>query len=106
MAMGTTAAATGRSVAQRVVDFGTTHVGKKVGDGSCWSLPYAALKHAGAKTPHDLGADLYVWGTRINNLKDAQPGDILQFKGVRIKHTETFPDGSWRSHEYDFGQLH
>jgi hypothetical protein len=98
--------ATERSVSQRVVNFGTTHVGKKVGDGSCWALPFAALQSAGAKTPWDLGSDLYVWGAAIPRLKDAQPGDILQFHNVRIKTVETFPNGAWRSHEFTFGTLH
>lgn len=103
--MGATAAAT-RSASQRVVDFGTTHVGKIVGKGSCWDLPLAALQSAGAKTPYDLGNDLYVWGTPINSLKDAQPGDILQFRGVKITTTRTFPNGSWRTDTLDFSELH
>ena len=93
------------NVAQRVVNFGTTHLGKQVGTGTCWDLPNEALKHAGAKIPAELG-DLYVWGTLIPSLRDAQPGDILQFKGVHIKWTDKHADGSWNSYALDFGDLH
>ena len=34
------------------------------------------------------------YGTKINP-QDAKPGDIVQFKSVKM--VETFPDGSWRS---------
>ena len=82
-----------KSVSQRVVEFGTTHVGKKVGSGECWDLPFEALKAAEAMTPWDLpGKNLYVWGEEIKDLKEAQPGDILQFEGVVIQ-------GSWVTRE-------
>jgi hypothetical protein len=103
--MGTTAAGD-KSVSLRVVDFGTTHIGKRVGkNATCWDLPFAALQHAGAKTPWDLH-DTYVWGTLIPDLKDAQPGDILQFEGVHIKRSWTLPDGRPAWETLDFGQRH
>ena len=94
------------SVSQRVVAYGTTHIGKKVDRGECWDLPFFALKNSGAKTPWDLGDDLYVWGTLVENLADAQPGDILQFEGVRIKRNWTLPDGRPAWEEFNFGERH
>lgn len=73
-----------KSSSQLVLEFGKTKLGHKVGRGECWDLPFFALKQAKASTPQDLGNDLYVWGTPIPNLSDAQPGDILQFEGVRL----------------------
>ncbi len=73
-----------KSSGQLVLEYGRTKLGHKVGRGECWDLPFFALKQAKASTPHDLGGDLYVWGTPIANLADAQPGDILQFEGVRL----------------------
>lgn len=78
---------TGTSAAERVLQYGTTMVGQKApGRGTCWDLPMQALKHAKAKTPHDIGKGLYVWGRKIDKLADAQPGDILQFSGVIVHH--------------------
>jgi hypothetical protein len=94
------------SVSQRVVSYGTTHIGKKVGRGECWDLPFYALQQSGAKTPHDLGADLYVWGTPIERLEDAQPGDILQFEGVRVKRNWMTADGRPAWEEFNFGTRH
>ena len=101
--MGTTTVADG-SVGQRVVDFGTTHIGMKVGRGECWDLPAEALEFAGAKPPPQT--HLYRWGTLIPNLRDAQPGDILQFERVRIKRNWTLPDGRPAWEEMKFGVHH
>lgn len=72
-------------------------MGHKVGRGECWDLPYYALQVVGAKTPHDLGTDLYVWGQEIP-LSEAKPGDILQFENVVIERH--WSDGSW--YKWDF----
>ena len=52
-------------IGEEVFRFASSRLRKKVGRGECWDLPFQALKAAGAKTPHDLGNDLYVWGTEI-----------------------------------------
>ena len=50
-----------------------------IGDGTCWDLPYEALKTAGAKMPNIYGGDLYDWGQLIP-IGSARTGDIIQFK--------------------------
>ena len=92
------------TVSQRVVDFGTTHLGMKVGRGECWDLPSEALEYAGAQPPPQ--ANLYRWGTLIPNLRDAQPGDILQFDHVKIKRQWTLPDGRPAWEELNFAVRH
>jgi hypothetical protein len=94
-----------KSSSQRVLEYGTTKLGHKVGRGECWDLPFYALKQAGAKTPQDLGKDLYVWGEVISNLADAQPGDILQFSGVRL-HREWREGNRTRWEDFNFATRH
>lgn len=90
---------------QLVVEYGATKLGHKVGRGECWDLPFYALKQAKAKTPHDLGSDLYVWGDPIANLADARPGDILQFEGVRL-HREWVVGNTKRWEDFNFSTKH
>ena len=107
-AEGTKKNGTKKTVSELVLDYATTRVGhRNPGSGECWDLPYYALLYAKAKTPYDLGKDLYVWGEPIANLEDAQPGDILQFEGVLL-------DGKWKTGDgrmeyweyYDFRGTH
>lgn len=68
-------------------------VGQQVGKGECWDLANQALKNAGARSSADYGPvgpdDDYIWGNEVL-LKDAQPGDILQFRDyVMITKTIT-----------------
>lgn len=87
---------------QKVVTWATGQLNKKVGAGECWDLAEEALKQAGAKTSKDLGpvdADSdYVWGTKVTNLKDVEPGHILQLRDHKVTITTevdyTFADGS------------
>ena len=74
-----------KTPSQVVLEYAKTKLGHKVGRGKCWDLPFEALRHANAKTPHELGRGLYFWGQKIDRLEDAQPGDILQFEKVHIK---------------------
>jgi hypothetical protein len=71
-----------------VVRFCEEHAGKKVGDGECSTLAEEALGAAEAKTSRDLsssGGDVDpVWGTPVERLEDALPGDVLQFRDVKI----------------------
>ena len=87
---------------QKIVTWARGNLGKKIGRGVCWDLGEQALKQAGAKTSRDLGsvdkdAD-YIWGDRITDLKDVQPGDILQLRDHLVTTTTltkyTFDDGS------------
>ena len=90
------------TTSQKIVTWARGNLGKKIGRGVCWDLGEQALKQAGAKTSRDLGsvdkdAD-YIWGDRINDLKDVQPGDILQLRDHLVTTTTltkyTFDDGS------------
>ena len=63
-------------------------IGQQVGRGECYDLADEALRHVGAKSAPSFGKITknanYVWGDKIK-LKDAQPGDILQFRNHKIK---------------------
>lgn len=91
---------------QKIVTFAQGQIGTTVGGGECTDLVEAALRSAGAKALHDLGQTdqqvgkkdhAYVWGDAIA-LKDALPGDILQFTDHNVKIdvtvTWTFKDGT------------
>lgn len=89
------------SVNQKVVVWARAQVGKKIGRGQCWDLGEQALKGAGAQTSNDLGpvgSDTdYIWGD-AKQIKDIEPGDILQIRNHVIKTTTkstyVFADGS------------
>ena len=67
----------------RVVAFARSKIGEKVGDGDCSTLVQEALRDAGAKVLLSPAADgEYLWGEPRKSLKDAQPGDVLQFEKV------------------------
>src|SRR5215831_7746567 len=81
-------------------------VGKNiVGRGECYDLADHVLREAGAKSAPDFQKITgkrdqdYKWGTPID-VKDAKPGDILQFRDHHVqietvtKATMTYPDGS------------
>jgi hypothetical protein len=72
---------------QKVVTFAAGKQGRMVGRGECYDLADQALNQAGAKSAPDYGkvtddAD-YEWGRRIE-LKDVEPGDILQIRDHKI----------------------
>ncbi|CAM5790840.1 hypothetical protein ACFOHU_01435 [Ottowia pentelensis] len=77
-----------------VLNWANGQIGKQVGAGECWDLADRALKNAGAKSSADYGPtgpdDDYIWGTEVQ-LKDSQPGDILQFRDYVMK-TKTVID--------------
>ncbi len=71
---------------EKVVSFARSKVGKPVGDGVCITLAMEALQSAGAKKiPLSDPKGDYVWGTPVPDLKDALPGDILQFRDAVFK---------------------
>lgn len=83
---------------QNVVVWARSRLGQQVGRGECWDLADQALRQAGAQSSTTTGAnDDYVWGDPVE-LKDATPGDILQFRDHVVKTvtvvTTTFADGS------------
>jgi len=64
---------------RKIVAFAVNNLGRRVGDGECWTLAAEALKQSGAQPPRG-----YVFGRAIS-LKEASPGDILQFKTARFE---------------------
>jgi RHS repeat-associated protein len=100
-----------KSLNQTVAEYAQRNIGKKaVGKGECWDLGEEALKSAGAQTSKDLtpnfGADSdYVWGTPVKDLKNLEPGDILQFRDHVVTITKVttikYKDGSTESDEAD-----
>ncbi len=85
----------------KVLQWASGQVGKQIGAGECWDLANKALLQAGAGTSSDFGsmdADAdYVWGDEVA-LKDALPGDILQYRDYEMTTTTTtdvtFADGT------------
>jgi len=78
-----------------VLAFATAQMNRRVGvRGECWDLAQEALETSGLARP---GADLYVWGTRIDRLSDARPGDIIQFDRFEniIEISSTDESSSW-----------
>jgi hypothetical protein len=88
------------SVNEKVLQYAKDHVGEKVGNGQCTALAFEALRFAGAKRFPPSGDDAdYVWGKRLASLKEAKPGDVLQFRDAVFKGKGRLPDGrrgSWR----------
>jgi hypothetical protein len=86
-------------MASQIVAFGQNHLGQAVGDGECYDLADQALRHAHAKSAPDYGrvtedAD-YVWGKPVM-LRDARPGDIVQFQNFTLRTTVIGSDASQR----------
>ena len=100
--MGKPSPKTTMTLNKQVIVWARGNLMKTVGKGECWDLAEEALKKAGAKTSNDLGEvkkdSDYVWGT-LKDVKDVDPGDILQFRDHEVTITTytkvTFPDGSW-----------
>ena len=68
-------------VNQRVVAFAKQNLGKKVGNGECWTLAADAISAAGGKRPRD-----YVHGRELRPGEAVLPGDIMQFTSVRLEN--------------------
>jgi len=84
------AAAPTAAIAESVVSYASRRLGRRVGNGECFTLADRALRHAGARSAADYGAILpdgdYVWGTEVS-LANLRPGDIIQFRGYRCTVT-------------------
>ena len=67
---------------QKVMDYVSTTIGKKVGNGECWELAAKALELTHARWDHN-----YKYGREVNPAKECiYPGDFIQFEGVVIKY--------------------
>lgn len=69
---------------RKVLEFAYNHLGQQVAGGQCWALGAEALDYAGAAPPRGV-----VFGKEVP-LKDALPGDILEFSNAVVVN----PDGS------------
>jgi hypothetical protein len=92
----------------KVIQWASAQLGKQIGAGECWDLANSALDQAGAGTSSDFGPmgadDDYIWGDEVA-LKDALPGDILQYRDYEMTTTTTtdvtFADDSgWTDSPY------
>lgn len=68
---------------QQVLNFAQTNLKKKVGRGECWDLAKFALESCGATWDHK-----FEFGKLLTKDECLMPGDIIQFKGVKIKYKE------------------
>jgi len=85
---------------EKVLEFARSKKGEMVGDGECTALAREALRFAGAKRfpPADFDED-FVWGTQVDSLEKALPGDVLQFRDAVFKGSKVFPNGAYKTWE-------
>lgn len=71
---------------RQILAFAEKQLGQQVGDGECWTLADQAFRQARVKHP-----GTYVWGRALAGSEQVLPGDVIQFKTVRLEK-----DGSWQ----------
>ncbi len=90
------------NINQAVATWARGRIGQQVGAGECWDLAEQALAASGGRLSGSFGevtpnAD-YIWGTRITDLRQLRPGDIIQMRDFTETDTGTtavtFADGS------------
>jgi hypothetical protein len=81
---------------EKVVAFARSLLGKKVGDGQCLTLAIFALRSAGAGgySLREPNGD-FVWGTLIEQPREAKPGDVLQFRDAVFKGKRYITKRRW-----------
>lgn len=77
----------GRAIGPRVVEFARSRLGERVGGGECSELADEALRYAGAGRP---GRG---WGVERASIREAEPGDIVQFEGCVFVARRVLPNG-------------
>ncbi len=92
-------------VNRKVLAYCAEHLGEKVDNGECAMLVVRAFEAADARTRRDvpkpdvdLKDDDYVWGKLLGPKDAVLPGDVIQFRDVRIttkagNRTSTFTMG-------------
>jgi hypothetical protein len=78
-------------VNEKIVEFARSKLGERVGDGECTTLAVEALRYAGAAHPRPRSG---VWGDELGSLRDARPGDVLQFEGAVFVRRRIREDGA------------
>lgn len=72
------------AAAQKIAQFAQKTLGKKVGNGECWTLADDAYKAAGVKRP---GEGSRVWGRELNwDEEKVRPGDILELESAQFSN--------------------
>lgn len=78
---------------KKIIKYVNSVKGKKVDRGECWDLANQALILINADWDRQ-----YVYGNKLDPKKDRIfPGDLIQFKNVKIKYTEGTPE-NFRTH--------
>ncbi|GAB4239712.1 MAG: hypothetical protein Tsb0034_15890 [Ekhidna sp.] len=73
----------------KVIEFVNKNMGKKVDRGECWDLAAGALAYANAYFDRSSIKTAMIYGKELNPAKDEiLPGDMIQFKKVKMKWTE------------------
>jgi hypothetical protein len=73
---------------QEILDFVDAKMGKKVGNGQCWTLAAQALDEIDAKWDQK-----FKYGTLLNPEKDCiYPGDIIQFRNVKFVRKDKYEE--------------
>jgi hypothetical protein len=86
-------------VNEKIVEFARSKLGQRVGDGQCTALAVEALQDAGARRP---GPRSGIWGDELKSLRDARPGDILQFEGAVFVRRRVRDDGALVTRTFSF----
>ncbi|MEN9998677.1 MAG: hypothetical protein RI922_1667 [Bacteroidota bacterium] len=68
---------------KQVLSYAQFNLNKKVGRGECWDLAKYALENCKATWDHK-----FEFGRHLEKGECLMPGDIIQFKGVKIKYKE------------------
>jgi hypothetical protein len=76
---------------RRVVGWARSWLGRRVGNGKCWTLADRALARAGAQRPGKGGMPLYAFGRPVPSGQRILPGDVVQFE--RASFARRRPDG-------------
>jgi len=70
---------------KKIVEYAESVIGKKIDRGECWDLAYQALNRFNAEWDGK-----FQYGKLINPKREpVLPGDIIQFKNVKIKYQIT-----------------
>ncbi len=76
--------------AQQLIAFANDRMGRVEGNGECWTLVNNAFQNLGFNKP----AAIYAWGRVIEQVSNARPGDIFQFRRFEVTITVDNSDGS------------
>ncbi len=75
---------------KKVLQFAEQKLGKKVGNGQCWTLADEALRSADAKRPGRQGYGAYQFGKQLGKKEKLLPGDVLQMYNVLLRYPKSF----------------